>query len=400
MNNYKVIIVGGGASGIMCAIRLLGGDFALNGQDILILERNDRVAKKILVTGNGQCNVTNKNLTSSFFHGKKPFIDGFISNLNKYNIVSQLNDLGLPLCTGKDGKMYPVSKQAGAVVDVFRSYLSEKGCVVLTGKRVESIEKMQDGFSVRCGTDIFRASFVVVAVGGSAGKQFGTDGSSYSLLQPFGHKITPLYPSLVQIKTSLEKIRGLKGLKENARVSAYDGDKLLKSVVGDVLFTEYGLSGSAVFEVSGYLATAKKSRISLCFLPDMPDDEIIKTISDRAGAACFGGKDALLGLLNKKVGQAVCGNAKSLSAKDLLVSLRNFDLSVTGSLGFNYAQVTKGGVDTDGINRSTYESLLQKGLYVIGETLDVDGDCGGYNLTFAFVSAMACADDIKAKTGS
>ncbi|MBR1983198.1 MAG: NAD(P)/FAD-dependent oxidoreductase, partial [Clostridia bacterium] len=228
-----------------------------------------------------------------------------------------------------------------------------------------------------------------------AGKQFGTDGSSYSLLNVFGHKTTNLYPSLVQIKTEREKIRGLKGLKEYALCTACDGDLPLKSALGDVMFTDYGVSGSAIFQISGHFAKAKNPILSIEFLPDLTIDQIAEILKNADKNSPIYNENAYLGIINKRIGLSILKTVQNKNYYSLAKALKNFTLKVTGSLGFDNAQVTKGGIQTKDVNSSDYQSKLKKGIYVIGEALDVDGDCGGYNLSFAFSSGVKCARAIK-----
>lgn len=397
MFDFKVIIIGGGASGLFCAMELLNDNLHLNGKDVLILEGNDRVAKKLIATGNGQGNLTNKNISENNYYGNKEFICDFIENEKQINLKDYLYKKGIPLTCSGDGKMYPISKQANAVSDIIRANLEEKNCNLLTGKKVTQILKNSDVFSVICGGEKFTAKYVIFAVGGCVGKQFGTDGSSYAIVEQLGHTKTKLYPSLVQLKTETSKIRGLKGLKEVARVNAYDGDKLLKTAVGDVLFTEFGLSGSAIFQVSSVLTMARKPIVRIEFVPELTKEELLKILKDRKHNACFSGYDMLLGILNKRVGVAVCKSAKNLKEESVVDEVKDFCLNVTGNLGSNYAQVTKGGIKTCEINSKTYESKLINNLYFAGEVIDIDGDCGGYNLTFAFVSGIKVARSIKEK---
>lgn len=392
---YRVAIVGGGAAGLMSAVELLRGDNALLGQDVIILERNERVGKKLSATGNGQGNLTNANLSKDNFYGDKGFINAFLDSEKTINLEDYLYSIGIVLCEQKDGKKYPVSRQANAVVDILRYQLEKANCQIKTNAFVTDISETNGVFTLSGEFGEIKAEKVILAVGGKAGKQFGTDGESYKLAQKFGHELTSLYPSLVQLKCDLKDIRGLKGLKEIALVTAFDGNQQLKSSTGDLLFTEYGISGSSIFEISGVLAKAKNPIVNIEFLPEYSLEQVINLIKERQRNCFIEGQDMLLGIVNKKIGQAVVKSAKSTSANDVGFRLKNFAVKVTGNLGFNYAQVTKGGIKTDKINPITMQSKNQKGLYLVGEVVDIDGDCGGYNLTFAFVSGITCAKHIK-----
>ena len=394
---YKVAIIGGGSAGILNAVELLSGDNCLNGEDVVILERNDRIGKKLISTGNGQGNLFNADFSSKYYHGESAFIDSFVRNANKIDVVNYFKSLGIYTTTLKDGKMYPISKQATSVLDLLRAFLLSKGCEIITGVTVNGVKKKGDAFTVFSDGMEIRVESVVLATGGKSQKQFGTDGTSYAIAQRLGHKLTDLYPSLVQVKTDLSKIKGLKGLKETAKVTAYDGNRELKSAFGEVLFTEYGVSGNAVFTVSGELASVKNPIIAIEFMPDFTRDEILTILTEREKAGYMTGELYLCGLINKRIGQAVCKASKSLSVKDVVSELKNFRLQVTGNLGFNYSQVTKGGIVTLDVDADTMESKLVENLYLIGEMLDIDGDCGGYNLTFAFVSGIVSAKRIKQK---
>ncbi len=391
---YRVAIVGGGSAGLISAVELLSGSHSLGGDQVLVIERNDRVGKKLVATGNGQGNLTNRSIENENYYGDAHFIEKFISLAKKTDLENYFYKLGIPLCTLKDGKMYPLSRQANSVLDIIRIYLAEKSCEMITEAKANSITKKNGLFIIETEKGNFFAQKIIMATGGKCAKQFGTDGTAYSLVQSFGHTVTELYPSLVQLKCDLSAIRGLKGLKENAKVTAISNGKEVKSAVGEVLFTEYGVSGNAVFQVSGHLTGAVNPMLKIEFLPELTSAQVEKLLSDREENGLVG-ENRLLGIINKRIGIAVLKTASSQSAKDVCRAIKEFKLKVTGNLGFNYAQVTKGGIKTDDINPETFESKLVKDLYFAGEIMDVDGDCGGYNLTFAFISAIAVAKNIK-----
>jgi len=393
---YKVIIVGGGASGLLCATELISGNNAVVGEEVLILERNDRIGKKLIATGNGQGNLGNANLKEENYYGDKSFIKVFLEKAKEIDLDEYFYSLGIPIYTSQDGKKYPLSKQANSVLDTLRTYLGGKNVNIVTGSFVNSVTKKDGLFSVKSQTGTYTAENLVLAVGGASGASFGTDGSSYCLAQGFGHKKTKLYPSLVQIKTQTDMVRSLKGLKEQVVITAYDNFVPLKTATGELLFTDYGISGNAVFQISGHLAKATDPSVKIEFLPDFTEREIEKLIADRQANAPFVDRiDILNGILCKRVGQAIVKTVKDFSPSNLAKALKNFRLKVTGNLGFNNSQVTKGGIATDKVNPYTFESELSNRTYILGEQLDIDGDCGGYNLTFAFVSGILSARAIK-----
>ena len=386
---YSVAIVGGGASGLACAVELINR--GVSGKDIIILEKNDRVGKKLLATGNGQGNVSNAKVSQSNYHGDKEFISALFSCNEKPNVNELFNILSLPLYTDTEGRKYPLSKQASSVLDLIRTFLFKNGVNVVVSAEVTAIKKSGEVFLLLAEKE-YKANKVVMAFGGKAGKQFGTNGTAYELLKPFGHTVTPLCPSLVQLKTEKEKIKGLKGLKERVKLSVIN-DAERREVYGDLLFTEYGISGDAGFKISALVADRSNAIVNVEFLPLLSLKDVEKIIDERIKKG-FEGENLLNGIINKKIGYNVLKLVKNVNGKTVASALKNFTLNVTGTLGYDYAQVTKGGIDCKDINPITFESKKQSGMYVIGEALNVDGDCGGYNLDFAFSSGMMVAKAI------
>ncbi len=393
---YKVIIIGGGASGVACALEIFSGAAPFSSEDVLILEANDRLLKKLSASGNGQGNIGNACVSEKNYSGDERFVAQFIRNYEDARLIEYLNALGVLTVTEKNGRIYPMSMQANSVTDILRYYLAAKNAKILFGEKVVEVSDRNGVFQVTSQNgNKFMAENVVLSFGGKAGSQFGTDGTSYALAEKFGHKTTKLYPSLVQLKTEKAAIKGLNGVKERAKLSLFDKDKFLKSASGDILFTEYGISGNAVFQISDKAVTAESPVVVAEFLPEIEEDVIAREIERRLKAKIIGKEDIFTGILNKKLGQAITRTVKSFDGNTLAHAVKNYRFNVTGTLGFNYAQVTKGGISTADIDSKTYRSKLKKGLYIVGEALDVDGECGGYNLTFAFVSGMAAAKDIK-----
>ena len=393
---FKVAIIGGGASGLFSAIELLSGENSLRGEDVVILERNDRLGKKLVATGNGQGNLSNADLSAENYSGDSAFISAFIEQVKKLNPVSYINHLGIITEHDDAGRIYPVSRQANSVLDILRQFLASKNCTVITDFKAVKINPCAGGFSVVSdkGNEI-SAQKVILATGGKAAKQFGTDGTAYQLATAFSHKLTPLFPSLVQLKTEKDKIKGLKGIKHNVRLTLTDGEKAVKTATGDLLFTDFGVSGNAVFKVSDKIQTLKNPTLNIDFVPNISESDLINVLTTRKEQGFILKQEILNGIVHKKLGESIyktCGDDILRTAK----AVKSFTLKVVGTLGFDYAQATKGGVMTKDITPETYESKLQKGLYIVGEMLDVDGECGGYNLTFAFTSGIAAAKAVKA----
>ena len=396
MNIYKVLIVGGGASGLLCATELLSGDEPFCGADVIILERNDRVGKKLIATGNGQGNLFNAAYSEKNYSSSAELISEYLSFLGKLDIREYFRRLGVITAEREEGKIYPVSRQANSVLDVLRSFLENKKCNVAVSERVTSVEKKGGYFAVCTQSGkVYNAYNVVFAFGGKAGTSFGTDGSAYSLAEKTGHTVTPLYPSLVQLKTDTSFIKGLKGIKEDVVLKAIYNGKTLKTCEGELLFTDYGVSGNAVFKISDKVTDKQGVILSVEFLPKISFEELKSILTDRIKLGFYKQEDLLSGLLAKRLGQYYIRKYGVKNLDILCRAVKGLRLSVTGNTGFSNAQVTKGGINVEEIDVKTFRSKKTDGLYIIGEALDLDGECGGYNLTFAFTSGIACAMAIK-----
>lgn len=386
--NYDVIIVGGGAAGLACVARLNKSGKNLK---ICLIDAGDRFGKKLAATGNGQGNISNLDMSAERYHGGNVSLVEKIACQNPYGGAALFNCL---FSADEKGRIYPAGRQASALVDdLMISLKNPPLALTATGRKVEKINKTARGFEIPQGGGLFdKAKFLVLCTGGKAQKQFKTDGSAYSLATSFGHTLTPLFPSLVQLKTETTHVKTLKGIRADCMVTAFYNGKPLKKVRGDVIFTDYGVSGNAVFSVSSYVADKQNVTLSLEFLPDFPAEEIEKSITAHQKAGCET-SELLSGTLHNQIGRAIIKRAGCADATKITRMLKNFTLPVLGTLGFDYAQVTKGGIDMREIT-DELESKLVKNLFFAGEILDVDGDCGGYNLQWAFTSGMAVADAI------
>ncbi len=395
LKQYKVAIIGGGASGLLCAAELFRGDDALRCDDVLVLERNDRVGKKLVATGNGQGNFCNADADVKHYYGERNFISAFFND-NVESVADYFYRLGIPLFHDEYGRFYPLSKQASSALDVIRCFLQSRKCAVITNAKINDVIKCGDIFQLTTESgEKYFAENVVLAFGGKAGVHFGTDGSSYRLAENFGHKVTPLSPSLVQVKTDKGAIRGLKGVKERVKLFLYDGSKYLAESIGDLLFTDYGVSGNAVFALSPKLFQTSNPIFFADLLPDVSVGELKDILEYRSSTDYIGEEDLFIGLVNKKLGQAVTRSLADNSINTAAETLKKYKIEIKGTLGFDTAQVTKGGIVTDDVNPFTMQSKLCKNLFITGEALNVDGDCGGYNLAFAFLSGIKAAKHVK-----
>ncbi len=399
---HSVIIVGGGFSGLVLMNRFISG-----GVDFLLFEKNDRLGKKILATGNGRGNVSNEDLSLSHYHGNdSTFCEYAIKTYDNRHIARFFAEMGIVL-TAENGRLYPLSKQANSVLDGLRFFDREQKAKVC--ERVTDAYYKNGIFTVIAGGKEYFSENLVLCVGGKSSPNFGTDGTSYDLAKKFGHKITPLYPSLVQLTTAKEDIKGLKGIKENAKVTAYSGKAKLAEAEGDILFTDNGISGNTVFYLSAYLVNASNASVSVNYLPNV-DEEICKQslIARRSAYPNLTAESFLSGLVHSRISYKIVSDLfgagfLSVEYKDiddgkidrLIYELKNTKINIKGNTGFSNSQVTKGGIDTKDVYATTMESKLQKGLYFCGEVLDVDGDCGGYNLQWAYSSAMCVYKSIK-----
>lgn len=404
MERIKIAIIGGGASGLMLANALAETEYAHSTTaKTVVFERGERVGKKLSATGNGQGNITNLRVIEEgegYFSSEKNAKALIYALLTKYDRADMENfwlRRGVALTYDERGRGYPSGRQASALTDALRFYATEKGVELRTGSRVCALKKEGDGFLLRYEQDgashTCYAQKVVLCTGGKAAKNFGTDGSAYALAQAFGHTVTELYPSLVQLKTDTAHIKSLKGIRVadcGLMARAPSGEYTLQ---GDIIFTDYGVSGDAVFRISAFITSeipTGKVSLSIDFLPNTEEERIFALLQrKRETYPALDTNELLFGIVNNQVGRMILRRANGdirMAAK----LLKEFPLQVTGNLGFDYAQVTKGGIPLSEVD-GCLQSRLVKGLYFAGETLDVDGQCGGFNLQWAYASAQTVA---------
>lgn len=396
----NITIVGGGAAGLISAI--YASYNKKSDIQITILERLDRVGKKILSTGNGRCNFTNIHSNVSNFYGKNPEFAQFpLEKFTPYSAIDFFESLGVVHKTEDDGKVYPYSLQATAILDVLRREVDRLGVIVVTNCNVNKIEKNNDKFHIYTNQKKFIADKIILTTGGCASPVLGSDGSGFNILKNIGHKITTLSPALVQLKTENDSkmIKSLKGIKILAKATLKENNYAIKTDTGEVLFTDYGLSGPPIFQISCQLKKGNKYSVSLDLMPDINKKDLFDFLKKRCEILkYYTMEDYFTGVLNKKLGFIICKKSgiEKLSAKicnidnttisNMTNLIKNFELDITGTNGFKNAQVTAGGAVTNEFNEKTMESKILKGLYCAGEILDIYGDCGGHNLQWAWAS--------------
>ena len=385
---YDLCVVGGGAAG------LCGGISAKRqGADVLILERNDRVGKKILATGNGRCNITNSCIFPENYHGGTEFAMEVLKRVSREKALGFLESMGV-LCIEEDnGRMYPKSLQATSVLDLLREEIALLQIEVKTSCFVKNIKKEKGIFCIENAEESVFAKSVLLCTGGYAAPAFGSDGNGAALAKRLGHSESAVHPALVQLKT--ENVpKALKGVKHICTAHLYIEGKRIKSSHGEVLFTEYGLSGPPIFNLSRAASEAvaggKECYVSLELM-----EEDFRTLSEflqkrKKSLPHLGRENFLNSVINKKIGFEITKKCENI--KEMTSMLKDWRHHVLGTMGFKNAQVTAGGIRCSEVSFDNMMSKKTAGLYLAGEILDVDGDCGGYNLQFAISSGILAGE--------
>jgi len=391
----KIGIIGGGASGMTAALAA-----AQAGNEVLLFERQARVGRKLLATGNGRCNLTNTNLDFSNYHGEDPDFAKFaLDSFHVSRTLRWFDSLGLYTVTEPSGRVYPYSDQANSVVDVLRFALQRENVEILTDSEVTKARKTADGFLVESRDRQILCDRLIIACGGLAGTKLGGTMSGYQLLRSFGHHATRLRPALVQIRSSWQGCASLKGVRANCHAAIYHNNELYSQSTGELQFTQYGLSGPVIFEISRDVCQSGGNWVcKLDFLPDVSKKHFEYILQCRRKSD-LPVEDFLTGILHNRLGRVLTQAAQlrgnrptseltDLEIHDLCETVKGFEVPLTETLGMDSAQVTAGGILTSEFNPETMESRLMPGLYACGEVLDIDGDCGGYNLQWAWSSGM------------
>lgn len=407
MEGAKVIVIGGGPSGMMAAITA-----ARNGGNVTILERNDRVGKKILSTGNGKCNFTNRNQDISNYHGDSDFIARILEQFDHFQTMRFFDRLGI-IAKDKNGYIYPNSNQASSVLDVLRMEIFACNINVECGIKITGVEKVGHRFVVHTFLKDYDADSVIIATGSKAAPSTGSDGSGYEYVLSFGHTLVPVLPSLVQLRSDPKLFKAIAGVRTDAHCMLYVENDLVADDKGELQITDYGISGIPVFQISRYASIAlnerKKVRVLIDFFPEMDYETLTKLLINRFNLyKTRSVEDAMIGMINKKLvtmfikesglsPTAAAGSLNEDQIKRLAKNMNRFKVNITGTNSFDNAQVCCGGISTKEINPYTMESEKARGLFFAGEIVDVDGACGGYNLQWAWSSGFVAGKNAALK---
>ena len=396
--NMVVGIIGGGASGMAAALAAAENEKV----QVILFERQARLGRKLQATGNGRCNLTNLNAGVNGYHGDDAeFAQKALTAFDVTHTLNWFHSLGLFTVAESSGRVYPYSDQANSVVDVLRFALDKKNIRLELGFEVTKIRKKDGGFFVESAEKTIECHHLIVACGGLAGTKLGGSMSGYQLLRSMGHKMTKLRPTLVQLKCGWSGVAALKGVRANCRAQILHDDQIHSQSTGEIQFTEYGLSGPVIFEVSRDACYGRGEWLCrLDFLPDFLEEELHCELQKRRKTE-LSSEELLTGILHNRLGRVLTKAAgiaanraiSDLSDQELAAVCRGvkaFEVALTEPMGMDSAQVTAGGMVTAEFDPATMESRLVPGLFACGEVLDIDGDCGGYNLQWAWSSGR-CA---------
>lgn len=399
---FDAVIIGGGASGLMCAIAAKRKKPDIK---IAIIEKNDRVGKKLLSTGNGRCNLTNENVGVSRYVGSSDkLLSAVITKYNAEKLIQYFKSLGLQTVKDSEGRYYPLSRQASTVLDVLRFSCDELGVNIFCNETIRSVRK-QKGFVIKTENNEFEADKLVVAAGSKAAPKLGGNGSAADILKNLDHSFTPFSPALCPVKVRSDVLKSLKGLRANACVTLYKNSKPVKTETGEVQFNEDNLSGICVFNLS--LFTSFDNSIGIDLTPDISDKELYNIlISNKERFSKQSADNIFTGILQKRLAQAVlksagikdfsrpCSTLCDSELKAAAQKAKQLVFTVTENAGFDRAQTCKGGVVGGEIDYETMQSKITKNLYICGEAIDICGECGGYNLHFAFAGGIIAGEHL------
>lgn len=384
----NIIIIGAGPAGMVAAINAKN-----ENNNVILIEKNDRVGKKLLATGNGRCNYTNLNLSEDNYSSPS-FVKETIDEFSNEDLINYFSLLGLESTT--DGnRVYPITLKANSVLNILIYWLDKKGIDIRSNTEVKEIKKNKNGFDVITNDDKIEADIVIAAFGGKSMPASGSDGKSFEILKKLGLKITELKPALTQVKLESKYLKHLSGTKVIGKAKLFKKNKEIDERNGEILFTNYGISGPPILDLS--VNISEDNFIEVPLINNVDENTVDKLYSRYYMLEDFSLEEYLMGIVDKNFIHYIIDylNLDKNTAMNM-ISMADFQkiieillkskFKVIGTTGFKNSQVTRGGVDLSEVNNWDYSSKKFKNLYIIGEALNIDGDCGGYNLHFAFAS--------------
>lgn len=398
----KIAIIGGGPSGVISAIEL-----AKNNQEVVLFEKNNRILKKLLATGNGRCNYTNIDVSSRNYNCKDDFVKSVLEQFTRDDLIDYFKLMGIEPVVENRGKIFPVTLKASTVVNTLLEELKDLGVKILVDSEVLSIKKKKK-FIVKTNNNSFEFDKVIFSVGGSSMPSSGSDGKSYKILEDLGHSKIETFPALTQLKLSSEYLKSLSGVKVVGEVKLLEDNKIIDKRNGDLLFTNYGISGPPILDLSRKVNEKnKKLEIEMPLINNIDNIKEFRNLLYNRFYTLghFSLERWLMGLVDKKFINMILKESNLSASTPLnLIEVSDFEkllnillksrFVVIGTKGFENSQVTCGGIATSEIDNNTLESKIIDDLYIVGEVMDVDGDCGGYNLQWAFSSGIVVARSI------
>lgn len=414
----EIAVIGGGASGMLAAITAAQ---TLQKQKkagrIVLLEKENRIGKKLLATGNGRCNLSNLDISPTHYHGAVQWATPLLAKFPAKAVIQQFEKMGLLCRSDSEGRVYPYNLQSSAVLEILRLQLALHQIEVVCDFAVAKLERQRGRFVLTGSSgEQWTAQQVILAAGGRAAPKLGANGSGTRLAQQVGHTIVEELPALVQVKSEPSRMKLLKGMRSQAVVTLLENGKPTMTEKGEVQFTEHGLSGICMFQLSGrinqLLEQGMLVEVALDLMPEWKLEQLVKKIAGQGKRySTLSVTDLLCGFVNQRVGQAVVKAALGSELPDcagdcsydqytrIAETVKNFQFPITGSMGWDSAQVTAGGVSGGEIDIRTMESRRCAGLYLTGELVDLYGDCGGFNLHWAWstgiVAGQACGAALK-----
>lgn len=394
----RVLVIGAGASGMTAAVVA-----ARRGCQVTLIEGNDRIGKKLLATGNGKCNFTNRYLSSECFRSETPdAVWAVLSRFGTEDTIRFLGSLGIEPAE-RNGYVYPASGQAASVVSVFETELKHLGVELVLGKRVTEVTGQKGAFFAAAGEERYKGSAVILACGSKAGISPNKEAGGYELAQRMGHSLTRMVPGLTGLRGKGNWLREWSGVRREGRIAIYESggrtNRLLAEDTGELQLTDYGISGIPAFQVSRFaamaLAEGKQVQAEIDFFPGLSDGELLSLLIDRRNRMKYKTcrellvgllPDKLAGVCLKRTGAAEGKRPDERALSGLADCMKSWAMPITAVNPISQAQVCAGGVRLTQINGATMESRLAPGLYLTGEMLDAEGICGGYNLQWAWAT--------------